>query len=135
MKKLLLSFVACSAMLGATADDDKELTEAEIACINSSGAILSAAQIADMCLVWPVVSHLVRNSLNGALGYKASFLALGAGCAVGYLTSLSAEQFINLSVLNNAKPYGAAILTAAKKFNAYIPMGFIGFCAFLASIA
>jgi hypothetical protein len=137
MKKFLFSLVACSVIFGAAIADDKYLTDAEIACINSSGAILSAAKIANLCIVWPVVSHLVANGLNNTLGYDVSLLGLCAGVSVGLLTAISTEHVINLSVLKNSKRHGAAIISVANEFTAKhlpIPMGLIGFLALMAAL-
>jgi len=135
MKKLLLSLVACSMVLGATADDN-HLTEAEMASVRSTGAVLSATQIANTCVVWPVVSQVVIRQLVDALGRDNAILAIVGGASLGFLASVATEQLINLSVLNSSKRYGAAILKAARDINdKYIPTGLIGFLAFLAAVA
>lgn len=134
MKKLLLSLVACSAMLGATADD-KELPNSEMVSealsIYSAGAIVAATQIANTIVVWPVVSHIFTNQFGN------DFLALAGGVSVGFLASVATEHLINLSVLKFSKQHGITILKTAREIiNKYsIPVDIIGILAFFAAIA
>lgn len=135
MKKLLISLIACGSLMCAS-DDNERVLESEVAYINSAGAILSATQVANTCLVMPVVSQIVIKQLVSALGKDNDFLALVGGVSVGFLASVATEQLINLSVLKSSKRYGTAILNAGRAItDKYIPTGWIGCFAFLASFA
>lgn len=134
MKKLLFSLMACGSFMCAS-DDNERVLESEAAYINSAGAILSATQVANTCLVMPVVSQLVIKQLVNVLGKDNGLLALIGGVSVGFLTSVGTEQLINLSVLKSSKRYGTAILNAGRAVtDKYIPTGLVGFLAFLASL-